>query len=172
MNKKQERKIRQILARASDRHHVWMQLRKQGDPRELISALNSYPTANRRRLWGWLSWLAVFLLLLLTIKQVYRTALLFIVAVSAGQFTPVLLLELVVPAINFYLLNKLISMQRQGFLFLAILMLLALFRPENRLMPDMALSLVLAGTGALLYFCLFPRKELLQGCMSREIVGE
>jgi hypothetical protein len=85
-----------------------------------------------------------------------------ITAINTGQFSLLLLLDLIVPMINFYILAKLIRFQRQGYQFMAILGLLALIRPDNHIMPDLAMYLVVSGLSIFLLLRLFPKQQRLE----------
>ena len=99
------------------------------------------------------------MLLALTIKKLYFTALVQMNAASVNQFSPMLLVDLVVPAVNFFVLNKIIRFQRQGYEFMTVLGVLALVRAENRVMPDLAMYLVIIGLSVFLLLRVFPKKE-------------
>lgn len=128
---------------------------------ELVFLLNNLPLEKWRKKYLLLNWLLAAILLFLTWKILYRTAWLFMATQSQGPFNPLLLLELIVPAINFYMLRKCLGFQRQGYQFLAVLTVLALFRPENRGAPELYMYLVMLALTGLLYFGLFPKNEQL-----------
>ncbi|NOQ45320.1 MAG: hypothetical protein GQ559_01375, partial [Desulfobulbaceae bacterium] len=110
----------------------------------------------------WINWLLVIVLLAVTVKKLYFMALVQLNAVAVNQFSPLLLLDLIVPAINFYILIKIIYFHRQGYQFMAVLGILALVRSENRVMPDLAMYLVIIGLSVFLLSRLFPKHERLE----------
>ena len=77
-----------------------------------------------------------------------------------NPFSPMLLLDLIVPAINFFVLSKIIRFHRQGYQFMAVLGILALVQPENRVMPYRAMYLIIIGLSFFLLLRLFPEQEL------------
>jgi hypothetical protein len=78
---------------------------------------------------------------------------------SVNQFSPMLLLDLAVPAINFFVLYKIIRFHKQGYQFMAVLGVLALVRPENRIIPTLPMYLVIIGLSLFLLLRLFPKQE-------------
>ena len=140
-------------------------LKKLGTPDnrdDLVWYLNHLPTGKGRKDTQWINWLLVIVLLAVTVKKLYFMALVQLNAVAVNQFSPLLLLDLIVPAINFYILRKIIYFHRQGYQFMAVLGILALVRSENRVMPDLAMYLVIIGLSVFLLLRLFPKHERLE----------
>ena len=139
-------------------------LARLGTPKnrsELVAILNDLPTEVRRRQHIWLNWMLLVFLFAVTSKTIYQVAVLLLAALSANQFSPLMLLNLIVPAINFYILREIVLFHRRGYLFLAVVSLLALLRPENRVLPDLCLYPAMAALALFLMLRLFPAREKL-----------
>ncbi len=126
---------------------------------DLVWYLNHLPTGKGRKDCQWINWLLVIVLLALTVKKLYFMAMVQLNAAAINQFSPMLLLDLIVPAINFYVLSKIIRFHRQGYQFMAVLGVLALVRPENRIVPDLALYLIIISLSIFLLLRLFPKQD-------------
>jgi len=98
----------------------------------------------------WLNRLLALVILTLTVKALYGIATIQMIALKNSHFSPLLLLDLIVPMVNFYVLNKVIRRQRQGYQYMAVLGLLALLRPENQGQPELSLYLAAIALSALL----------------------
>ena len=154
-----EQQILAELKKGDSKQHILKKLETKENRDDLIWHLNYLPTGKARRDGKWLNWLLVIVLLVLTIKKLYFMAMVQLNASAIGQFSPLLLLDLIVPAINFYVLSKIIRFQRQGYQFMAVLGVLALVRPDNRVMPDLLMYLVITGLSIFLLLRLFPKQE-------------
>ncbi len=157
-----EKQVVEELKKGVSKEQIRKKLQTSENLEDLVWYLNAYPDGRKRAKAAWLNWLLVLVLLLLTFKKVYFIALLQMHAMGVGQFTPLLLLELIVPAINFFILSKLVRFQSQGYQFMAVLGLLGLIRADNRAMPDGGMYLVIIGLSIYLLLYLFPKKERLQ----------
>lgn len=158
-----ENMVRRELAEGKRKKQVLADLSRNNDKDDVLFFLNNLPNENQRRRYLWINRLLCLLLLTITIKKLYDMALLQLAAMTTSQFSPLLLLDLIVPMINFYVLSKLIRFQRQGYQFMIVLGVLALVRPENRVMPDLPMHLVIIGLSTLLLLRLFPKKNRLEG---------
>jgi len=156
-----EHEIRTCLRQGLSRKDILRRLSDRHERDDLLFLLNNLPEENQRRRFLFLNILLCLTLLGLTFKQLYATATLQLAARAADQFTPLLLLDLIVPMIHFYILAQLARFQRQGYQMMLILGGLALLRPENRILPDLAAYGVIISLSALLLVCLFPRSQRL-----------
>jgi hypothetical protein len=156
---------RQVLAELKSGAAKTTILKKlaSGDNRDdLVWYLNHYPTGRGRSQNLLINWLLIIVLLALTVKKLYFIALVQLNALAIGQFSPLLLVDLIVPAVNFFVLTKIIRFNRQGYQFMAVLGVLALVRAENRVMPDLAMYLVIIGLSLFLLLRLFPKQERIE----------
>ena len=156
-----EKTVRQLLRQGIGKKAILDRLGRDYDREDLLFYLNNLPAEPLRRRFLPLNILLCLILLALTLKNLYLAAMFQLSARAAGQFSPLLFLDLVVPMINFYVLAKLVRCQRQGYQFMLVLGVLALFRAENRVMPDLAGYLLILALSGLLYKMLFPRSAVL-----------
>jgi len=82
-------------------------------------------------------------------------------AAAIGGVNLVFFMALVVPAINFYVLKKLLRFRRIGYQFLFILSLIALFHPENHHILEMSLTVAMILLSGFLYLRVFPKAEMI-----------
>jgi hypothetical protein len=157
-----EQQVLGELKKGTDKRTVLKKLDTKENHDDLVWYLNHFPTGKGRRESQWINWLLVVVLLALTIKKLYFIAMVQLNASAIGQFSPLLLLDLIVPAINFYVLSKIIRFHRQGYQFMAVLGILALVRPDNRVMPDLPMYLVVIGLSVFLLLRLFPKQEKIE----------
>ena len=158
-----EQRVQQDLRRGYNKKDILARLSKENDRDDILFFLNNLPDEHKRRKYLWVNRLLCLLLLVLTIKKIYAMAILQLAALSVDQFSPLLLLDLIVPIINFYILSKIIRFHRQGYQFMAVLGILALLRPENRIMPDLAMYMLILGMSVFLLRQLFPKQERIEG---------
>ncbi|XCN72691.1 MAG: hypothetical protein Q3M24_20755 [Candidatus Electrothrix aestuarii] len=154
-----EQQVRAELKKGRSKKEILKTLATADTKEDVVWYLEQYPTEKKRKKIVWLNWLLVVAVLIVTVKKLYFIALIQLNAVAMDQFSPLLLVELLVPAINFYAITKVIRYFRQGYQFIAVLALLALFRPENRIMPDGALYLLAIALGVYLLLHLFPKRS-------------
>ncbi len=154
-----EQLVRQELRRGYKKQEILSRLSKKGDRDDLIFYLNNLPEEQQRRRYQWTNRLLCLLLTVLTVGKLYFMAMLQLAAMDAGQFSPLLLINLIVPMINFYVLSKIIRFHRQGYQFMIVLGVLAFVRPENRAQPDLTLYLCITALSVFLLLRLFPKKE-------------
>ncbi len=83
-------------------------------------------------------------------------------AFAFGTLDIYLLLALVVPTINFYILREILRFHRLGFKFLFILSILSLVQPENHHMQEIAILSIMIGLSGYLYKKMFPENELIK----------
>jgi len=154
-----EQQVRIELKKGRSKQNILKELATDQNREDLGWYLDQYPTDKKRKKILWLNYFLIFTILAITLKKLYFIALIQLNAISVNQFSPLLLVELLVPAINFYVLTKIIRFYRQGYQFAAVLALLALVRPENRIMPDPAMYLIIAALSVFLFLHLFPKQE-------------
>lgn len=157
-----EQLVRQELRHGHRKKEILARLSKENNRDDLLFYLNNLPEEQQQRQHLWINRILCLLLAVVTIKKLYSVSLLQLAAIAAGQFSPLLLLDLIVPMINFYVLSKIIRFHRQGYQFMAVLGILALVRPENRLMPDLAIHLVVIALSIFLLLRLFPKQKRIE----------
>jgi len=154
-----EKQVQDELKKGRSKQRILKGLATSDNREELVWILNQYPTDKKKQKILFLNWLLILVLLIVTMKKLYFIALIQLNAISIHQFSPLLLVELIVPAINFYILTKIIRFSRQGYQFAAVLSLLALIRPENRIMPDIIMYITVITLSVFLLLYLFPKQE-------------
>ena len=154
-----EQQVLGELKKGTGKLNVLKKLETKDNRDDLVWYLNHFPTGKGRKDHQWINWLLIIVLLVLTIKKLYFMALVQMNAAAVNQFSPMLLLDLVVPAVHFFVLSKMIRFQRQGYEFMTVLGVLAMVRAENRVMPDLAMYLVIIGLSVFLWLRMFPKKE-------------
>lgn len=157
-----EEQVREKLGKGQKKETIFARLSTPENRDNLIHILNNLPLESRRLQGRWLNYLLVALVLTVTVKKVYLIAALLLAAVKLNQFTPLLLLDLIVPAINFYVIRELLRFHRQGYQFMAVLGVLALMRGENRIFPDLYLYLTIIVLSFFLLWKMFPVREKIQ----------
>jgi len=158
-----EQLVRQELGQGRKKQEILTRLSKKGDRDDLIFYLNNLPEEQQRRQYLWVNRLLCLLLTVLTVGKLYVMARLQLAAMGSGQFSPLLLIDLIVPMINFYVLSKILRFHRQGYQFMIVLGVLAFVRPENRAQPDLTLYLCITALSILLLLRLFPKKDRIAG---------
>lgn len=158
-----EQLVRKELGQGHKKQEILARLSKKGDRDDLVFYLNSLPEERQRKQYLWVNRLLCLLLTVLTVGKLYVMARLQLAAMSSGQFSPLLLIDLIVPMINFYVLSKIIRFHRQGYQFMIVLGALAFVRPENRAQPDLTLYLCITALSILLLLRLFPKKDRIAG---------
>jgi len=150
-----EKKVKDMLRRGQSKKVVYKALAPQSDRDELTNLLNSLPLAERKKKTFFITLFLVVLLTLLTTKQI-----LFIYLHENSNVS--LILGLIAPLVHIYIIRELLLSHRLAYKILPFLSVLALFRPENRIVPDMYMYLCMAVLSGALYLFLFPQKEQLE----------
>lgn len=150
-----EEKIEAALQAGESRRQIVERLKKSSDPQKLLFHANNISNPAVRGRYQYLNLLLALLLLFITTKKL-------LTIVIFGAFDLLLVLNLVVPIINFYLLREILRFRRLGYQFLFVLSLLSLLHPENRLLPELPVTLLIIGLAGWLQLQLFPRSQLVK----------
>lgn len=150
-----EKEIKIRLCRNQSKKQIYTALVTSSDKEELIHLLNTLPSHDLRKKTIYITLFLLLLLALLTVKQC-----LFIYL--HGRFDTPTMLALIGPMIHFFIMRELLLSHRLGYQLLPVLSILALFRPENRITPDIYMYLCMAALSALLYLVLFPKSDRIQ----------
>ena len=162
MADKLEQQVLAELKNGTAKKNILRKLESGDNRDDLVWYLNHYPTGRGRKQNFLLNWLLVLVLLVLTMKKLYFIAMVQLNALAVDQFSPLLLVDLIVPAVNFFVLSKILRFNRQGYQFMAVLGVLALVRADNRVMPDLAMYLVIIVLSVFLLLRLFPKGERIE----------
>ena len=152
MPKPEEKSIEHLLAQGKTKRQIVDLLSEKFSQESLFFHLNNVPLPGQRRKFRFFNFLLIALLSYITIKKL-------IIAYLFKEYAIIMLSYLVVPIINLYLLKEIWKFHKIGYQFLAPLSLLALVHAENRVMPDLAIYLLISALSAFLYFKLFPKQE-------------
>lgn len=150
-----EIEIKHRLRQGQSKKDIFAKLSSEQNKDSLQHMLNNLPDHERNKKMLPVRLLMFTLLILLTIKQF-----LFVYLHEASSVD--LMLGLIGPLIHVYIMRELLRNHRLGYQILPLLSILALFRPENRITPDMYMYMTMALLSGLLFFFLFPKKERLE----------
>lgn len=150
-----EKKIKNLLKQKLSKKKILSELGTEQNQNELLHMLNNLPAPDRNQKLLPLRVFLILLLLLLTIKQ-------FLFVYLHENSSIALMLGLIGPFIHIYIVRELLRGHRLGYQILPLLSILALFRPENRIMPDMLMYLAMALISGVLLLWLFPKKERIE----------
>ena len=117
-------------------------------------SLNNYSLPHDRKTY------LVFNLILAVLRS-FATAKKQLTALSFSSPDIFLLLELVVPIINIYVLRKILRFQRLGYQFLFVLSCLSLIQPENHHSQELCLIGAMIGLSGFLYKRMFPATAMI-----------
>jgi hypothetical protein len=151
MTEKIEEQIERLLQEGKGKKKIWEDLKGREDQHKLLFYLNNISLPKERRKYQYLNLALVTVLVFLTAKKL-------IAAFSFGKFDPWLLLMLVVPIVNLYVLREILRFRKIGYQFLFILSILALLQPENHFRQEATLLVVMIGLSGYLYLRLFPKQ--------------
>lgn len=152
MRKTLEKEIKILLQKNQSKKSIHKTLATDKNRHELTYLLNTLPLETRRKKTYLITLFLVVLLAMLTIKQF-----LFIYLHENSNVS--LILGLIGPIIHIYIMRELLHYHRLAFQILPLLSILALFRSENRIVPDLYMYICMGLLSGLLYFFLFPKSE-------------
>lgn len=150
-----EKEIKVLLKKNQSKKAIHKMLATDANKNELTNLLNNLPLYGRRKKTFIITLFLVTLLTLLTIKQV-----LFIYLHENSNVS--LILGFIAPIIHIYIIRELLLSHRLAYQILPLLSTLALFRPENRIIPDMYMYTCMAVLSGVLYLFLFPKSEQME----------
>lgn len=154
MSKSLDKKVEEQLRLGLEKKKIYDQLQTPKNQAKLIFFLNNKSTLLRRKEFMWINLLLSGALLGMTVKQ--------LLAISfTGNFDFYLFFDFIVPTINFYILREILLFQRTGYQFLAVLTGLGFLYEQNRVMPDLVISLGMIALAIFLYIRMFPKEEIL-----------
>ena len=152
MSKDIEERIERLLEKGLSKRQIKERLKGTVEDSELDFFLKNtpYPRDKARYLFLNISLFAI--LLVITLKKLYF-------ALSFGQFGLVMILALVVPTVNLYLLREIMRFRRLGYQFCLILSALSLINAENRAFPEIILVPLMIVLSGFLYWQMFLRHD-------------
>jgi hypothetical protein len=150
-----EKQVERLLRQGDGKEKIYQRLEREENRSALIFHLNNLSLPRDRRKYQVLNLVLATLLLFVTSKKL-------IAAFAFGVLDLWLLLMLVVPIINLFVLRQILRFRRLGYQFLFVLSLLALLQPENHHPQEALLLALMSGLSGFLYLRLFPRQRMLR----------
>jgi len=150
-----EKEIKSRLKKNQSKKEIFKALATEENRDDVAHALTNLPDESRRKKTLPVVLFVILLLVLLTIKQ-------FLFVWLHENSSTSLMLGLIGPFIHVFILRELLLGHRVGYQILPLLSVLALFRPENRIVPDMYMYITMAVLSGLLYLFLFQKGDRIQ----------
>ncbi len=147
-----EDKIEELLEKGYSKEKIREILKKDDRDGELDFYLKNIAYPSDRIRYQFVNLSLFFILLFITLKKLYF-------ALSFGQLSIVMLLAMVVPTVNLYILREIMRYRRIGYLFCMVLSALSLVNAENRAFPEIFLVPTMVFLSAFLYTKLFWQYE-------------
>ncbi len=155
MHQPLEKHIKKLLRQHQSKEQIYAALATESNGQQLSHMLNNLPLEVKKKKTFLITLFLVILLTLLTIKQ-------FLYVYLHENSSVSLVLGLIGPLIHIYIIRELLRSHRLAYQVLPLLSILALFRPESRIIPDMYMYITMALLSGALYFFLFPKGERLK----------
>jgi len=152
MTDKLEKEIEEHLQKGKSKAEIWQVFRNDKEPLKVLFFLNNSSLPRDRKKFQVINLLLALLVLFITTKKL-------ITAFSFGVLDVFLLLSLVVPIINIYVLREILRFHRIGYQFLFVLSCLSLLQPENWHNQELFLLGLMIGLSGYLYRQMFPAKD-------------
>jgi len=152
-----ERQVEELLTQGVRKRDIFHRLGKEHDKSKLLFYVNNMTTPGRKNKYQYFNFFLVLLLAFITAKKL-------IVIFAALSMTGLMmtLLNLIVPAVNLYVMREVLRFRRLGYQFLVVISILSLVQPENHALQEMIIFVILAAGAAFLYMQIYPKKEILQ----------
>jgi len=147
-----EEKIERMLVEGKKRSEIVLELKGKEDPQKLLFYINNISRPADRKKYQILNLALALALTFVTTKKL-------ITAFSFGVLDFFLLVSLVAPVINIYLLREILRFRKIGYQFLFVLSLLSVLHPENHFALEATLLFTIIALSGFLYFTMFPKKE-------------
>ena len=147
-----EDKIEELLKKGYSKEKIRQLLKKDDKDGELDFYLRNIAYPSDRLRYQFVNLSLFFILLFITLKKLYF-------ALSFGQLSIVMLLAMVVPTVNLYILREIMRYRRIGYLFCMVLSAISLVNAENRAFPEIILVPTMVFLSAFLYTKLFWQYE-------------
>ena len=147
-----EKEIEELLQKGKSKREIWKKLRQGKEPHKALFHLNNSSLPDERKKFQVINLLLAIVLTFLTAKKL-------ITAFSFGALDIFLLLGLVVPIINIYILREILRFHRIGYKFLFILSILSLLQPENHHTQELFILGLMIGLSGYLYRQMFADKD-------------
>ncbi len=147
-----EEQVEELLQKGLNKDQIKEKLKDLDSDGELEFYLKNIPYPADKNRYLFLNISLFITLLYITLKKLYF-------ALSFGQLSIVMLLALVVPTVNIYILREIMRFRRIGYLFCLVLSALSLINAENRAFPEIVLIPIMIFLSGFLFFKLFYQYE-------------
>ncbi|RUM87963.1 MAG: hypothetical protein DSZ23_05080 [Thermodesulfatator sp.] len=147
-----EIKIEKLLEKGLSKKEIKRRLKGSVEDSELDFFLKNTPYPQEKQRYLFLNISLFAILLVVTLKKLYF-------ALSFGQFGLVMLMALVVPTVNLYLLREIMRFRRLGYQFCLILSTLSLINAENRAFPEIVLVPLMILLSGFMYWQMFLKHD-------------
>ena len=149
-----------LVSKGNDRFQIWKRLKNSENTISLRQYLNNKALSKDKKTYRYLNIFLSLILLFVTTSKILG-----VVLFAKGIYIVVLL---VVPTINMYLLKEVLFFRRSGYLFLCILSAISLVYEENRHSPEFLFILAMIAIAAFLYLKLYPKKSLIPAPVNKQ----
>ncbi len=143
-----EDRVEKLLKKGLKKKEIAAKLKDIDEDGELEFYLKNMSYPSDRIRYQFVNLSLFIILLFITIKKLYF-------ALSFGQLSIIMLLAMVVPTVNIYLLREIMRYRRTGYLFCMVLSALSLINAENRAFPEIILVPAMVFLSGFLYAKLF-----------------
>ncbi len=147
-----EDKVEELLQKGYSKDKIRQMLKDEDEDGELEFYLKNLAYPADRTRYQFVNLSLFFILLFITLKKLYF-------ALSFGQLSIVMLLAMVVPTVNLYILREIMRYRRIGYLFCMVLSALSLVNAENRAFPEIILVPAMVFLSGFLFAKLFWQYE-------------
>ncbi len=147
-----ENRIEELFQKGLSRKQTFQRLKGADNQKKLLFHLNNHSLPADRKRFQLTNLLLALVLTFVTTKK--------LIAIFAfGMMDITLLLSLIVPVVNIYVLREILRFRRLGYQFLVIISILSVAQPDNHQFLELSLHLLMAVGGGWLYLALFPQKD-------------
>jgi hypothetical protein len=148
--------IDMLIAKGNDRFEIWKRLKNKENKVALRHSLNNKALSKDKRRYRYLNIFLSLILLFVTIGKILGVV--NDIRFARGMYVLIFLIE---PAVNMYILKEIVFFKRTGYQFLFIISVLSLLYQGNREFPAILFTAALILISAFLYMKIFSKKNLI-----------
>ncbi|HIJ78944.1 MAG: hypothetical protein OEY01_07725 [Desulfobulbaceae bacterium] len=151
-----EKEIESLLGQGQRKANILARLEgDQAQRPKVVFYLNNISMPGDRKKYQLYNLVLAGLLTFVTAKKLIATF-------SFGKIDLFLLISLIVPAVNIYLLREILRFRRLGYQFLFVVSVLAMVHPENHFIPEATMQVAIIVLSGFLYVKLFPTAKMIK----------
>ena len=147
--------IDSLLAKGNDRFEIWKRLKNKENKVALRHYLNNKALLKDKRTYRYLNIFLSLILLFVTVGKILGVVA--DIRLAKGIYILIFLIE---PAVNMYILKEIVFFKRTGYQFLFIISLLSLLYQGNREFPAVLFTVAMILISTFLYIKIFSKKKL------------